>query len=227
MFDETRVTAEIVSAIMCFILVKFMIKPYQLTREGRYLGLPLGFLFLGVSFTISSITMSAGILSIPRHFYAEFSWLQLFIRTFAFVFLAVTYYFSKKPSKHSRLMWDLTFSLLAVVLLALLFIVFVASQSTLEAYSAFTIYIRVFNVACLTYVAIHTIRSHVKEPGPATIWIPSGFILLGISQYSLLFYDVENALPLVGALSLRLLALAVFLFVAYKTFYSKREKSRK
>ncbi len=120
MYDEARITVEIVSAIICFILARFMIKPYQLTREGRYLGLPLGFLFLGVSFTISSGSMLAGIFSIPRNYYTEFSWLQLFIRTFAFLFLAVTYYFSKKPSKNSRLMWDLTFSLLAVVLMALL-----------------------------------------------------------------------------------------------------------
>jgi hypothetical protein len=172
--------------------------------------------------------MSAGIFSIPRNYYAEFSWLQLFIRTFAFVFLAVTYYFSKNPSKNSRLMWDLTFSLLAVVLMALLFMLFVAPQSALQAYSDVVMYIRILNVACLTYVAIHTLRSHVKEPDPTTIWIPSGFILLGISQYSLLFFQTDPyGAAFIGALSLRLLALAVFLFVAYKTFYGKRERSSK
>ena len=143
------------------------------------------------------------------------------------MFLAVTYYFSKKTSKNSRLMWDLTFSLLAVVLVALLFMLFVASQSALQAYSDAVMYIRIFNIACLAYVAIHTIRSHVKEPDPTTIWIPSGFILLGISQYSLLFYGTENSLPLVGALSLRLLALAVFLFVALQTFYSSEKRNSK
>ena len=57
MWDLARIIIEVVSATACFILVWFMIKPYQLTGEGRYLGLPLGFLFLGVSFTISSGTI--------------------------------------------------------------------------------------------------------------------------------------------------------------------------
>jgi hypothetical protein len=36
---------EIVSAILCFVLLRSMIKPYRTTGEGRYLGLPLGFGF--------------------------------------------------------------------------------------------------------------------------------------------------------------------------------------
>ncbi len=80
-----------------------MIKPYSLTREGRYLGLPLGFAFLGASYAISAFTYS------ELYYFSDFLWIQLLVRTFAFVFLAVTYYFSKKPSKNTRLMWDITF----------------------------------------------------------------------------------------------------------------------
>ena len=224
MYNEIRITVEIVSAIICFVLVRFMIKPYLLTRETRYLGLPLGFLFLGVSFTLSSGIIATGMFSIQINFCPEFSLLQLLIRAFAFVFLAVTYHFSEKRSKNSRLMWDLTFSVLAIVLVVLLLMLFVAPQSTLQAYLASIVYIRLFNIACLSYVAIHTLRSHTKEPDPTTIWIPLGFILLAVSQYSLLFFDTDNSLTaFAGALVLRLLALAVFLFVAYRTFYSSGE----
>jgi hypothetical protein len=224
MYDEARITVEIVSAIICFVLVRFMIKPYLLTREVRYLGLPLGFLFLGVSFTIYSGTIAAARFSTPINFCAEVSLLQLLIRAFAFVFLAVTYHFSEKRSKNSRLVWDLTFSVLAVVLVALLLRLFVAPQSALQAYLASKVYIRLFNVACLSYIAIHTLRSHTKEPDPTTIWIPLGFILMAVSQYSLLFFDTDNSLAaFTGALALRLLALVIFLFVAYRTFYSSGE----
>jgi hypothetical protein len=59
MYDLTiRVVVEIASAILCFILLVFMIKPYRLTREGRYLGLPLGFSFLGVSYFLGAIALS-------------------------------------------------------------------------------------------------------------------------------------------------------------------------
>src|SRR4030042_1572170 len=103
MYDQTiRVVVEVVSAILCFILLRFMIKPYRLTGEGRYLGLPLGFTFLGISYILGAIALS-GLFSS----YSELAWLPLLGRTFAFSFLVVTYYFSKKPAKNSRILWDI------------------------------------------------------------------------------------------------------------------------
>jgi len=57
MFDIglARIAVEVVSAIICFILVKFMIKPFRLMGEERYLGLPLGFGFLGISYSIAAL----------------------------------------------------------------------------------------------------------------------------------------------------------------------------
>ena len=96
MYDPTtRTVVEVVSAILCFILLRFMIKPYKLTREGRYLGLPLGFGFLGVSYVLGAIAFSQTFL--PNR---ELSYIQLLSRTFAYCFLVVTYYFSKKPSEN-------------------------------------------------------------------------------------------------------------------------------
>ena len=61
--NELRIIIEVASAIICFIFVWFIAKPYRLTREGRYLGLPLGFAFLGISYAISGMAMS-----IPDYF---------------------------------------------------------------------------------------------------------------------------------------------------------------
>jgi hypothetical protein len=71
-----------------------MIKPYRLTGEGRYLGLPLGFGFLGISYILGAIALSQLFFS-----YSEIAWIPLLARTFAFSFLVVTYYFSKKPQR--------------------------------------------------------------------------------------------------------------------------------
>ena len=213
--QAARITVEVISAVACFILVRFMIKPYRLTGESRHLGLPLGFGFLGLSYTLA-----ATIFSITTPFYPDFEWLVLLIRTFAFVFIAFTYYFSNGPTKN-RLMWNITFSLLTVALFTLPIMLIITPQSAMQTYFTSQIYVRLFNVFCLTYISIHTLRSHVKEPDQTTIWIPSGFILLGISQYSLLFWYLNNSLAaFTGSLALRLMALAVFLFVAYQTFYS-------
>jgi hypothetical protein len=220
MYEEVRVTVEIVSTIVCFILVRYMIKPYLLTREVRYLGLPLGFSFLGLSYGISALTYTE-----LYHFF-ELLWIQLLARTFAFVFLAVTYYFSKKTSK-TRLLWDITFSLLIVSLVSSFLVSFVFPQVTSSSYIASQVYVRLFNVICLSYIAIHTIRSHVKKPDPTTIWVPLGFILLAISQYSLLFWYTDNSLAaFTGSLALRLMALAVFLSVSYRSFHERKRTEK-
>ena len=98
MENAALIIIEIISAGLCFILLKYMIRPYRITHEVRYLGLPLGFLFLGISY----IFMGFAYYVEPSPIFEEIKWLQLFTQAYAFVFLAVTYYFSKS-SKHKNL----------------------------------------------------------------------------------------------------------------------------
>lgn len=220
-YDLTiRIVAEVVSAILCFILLRFMIKPYKLTGESRYLGLPLGFTFLGISYVLGAITLS-GLFSS----YWEIAWIPLLARTFAFSFLVVTYYFSKEPSKNTRLLWDITLSLLIIVLIASVAAVLIFPQLAASSYMPTQQYIRIFDIICLTYISLYTLRSHIRNPDPTTIWIPFGFILLGISQYSILIWVVDRSnFAFTGALLIRLAGLVVFLTVSIKTFYSSSKK---
>jgi hypothetical protein len=224
MYDPTiRTVVEVVSAIMCFILLRFMIKPYKLTGEGRYLGLPLGFGFLGVSYILGAIAFSNIILS-----FRQLAYLQLFARTFAYCFLVVTYYFSRKRSENSRIKWDITLSLLIVGLAASIVTGIIIPQFAIDSYQATQVYVRSFNIICLIYISIHTLRSHIKKPDPMTIWIPFGFILLGISQYSLLIWAIDGSIfAFNGALVLRLAGLAIFLLVTYLTFNKSSKRSFK
>ncbi len=141
----------------------------------------MGFAFLGASYVISALAYT------ELYHFSDFLWTQLLVRTFAFVFLAVTYYFSKKPSKNTRQLWDITLSVLIVCLFALFLVTFIFPQVASDTYIASQVYIRVFIIICLSYIVVHTLRSHIKNPDPTTIWVPMGFILLAISQYSLLF----------------------------------------
>lgn len=221
MFPTERIIIEVVSTFLCFILVWFMIRPYKLTREGRYLGLPLGFGFLGISFAFAALSYSPLALNLnPR-----LMWFTLLIRTFAFVFLATTYFFSNKKSKNSLLLGDITISLLFIALASLLSLTFVTPQFTFNSYSQSNVSFRIFNVICLSYVAVFTLRSHVRNPDPTTIWIPFGFIFLAISQYSLLFWYIDSSFSaFIGSLVTRFAGLAIFLFVAYRTFYGSDKK---
>ena len=215
-----QVTIEAISAALCFILVRFMIKPYSLTRESRFLCLPLGFGFLGASYILGAIAFTQTSFSVNA-----LAWLQLLSRTFAYAFLVVTYYFSKKPSKNSQIIWNIVLSLLIVALLSSVAAVIIVPQFTVNSYQATQIYVRIFNIICLAYISIHTLRSHLKNSEPATIVIPFGFILFGISQYSILIWAIDGSnFAFIGGLVLRLAALAVFLIVAYRTFYGSKKK---
>jgi hypothetical protein len=215
MYEDIRIAIEVASASICFILVWFMAKPYSLTREGRYLGLPLGFGFLGIGSVVSAIATIMG------YFSSQLAWLQLLPRTFAFLFLAVTYFFSREHSRKSHLMWNLSISLLIFVLVTFIISGIINPQLASGDYLASSIYFRFCNLICLSYISIHTLNSHIKTLETSTIVIPFGFILQGISQYSIIIFSVDRSLfAWWGAMALRFASLAVFLFVSYKAFYS-------
>ena len=187
MYEVPRLAVEIVSAILYFILVRYMIKPYGLTREERYLGLPLGFLFLG----FSEILLAIGIIT-PL---SELGIVSLVMRTFAVVFLAFTYYFSREPSRNSRFVWIITLSLIIVGLTTFCLSLISAPLMTIGISASFGIFLRILALVCLSYICIHTLRSHIKKPDPTTIWIPLGFLLLlAVSQYSQLIRAADRGL---------------------------------
>jgi hypothetical protein len=219
MYEGIRIVIEVVSASLCFILLWFMAKPYILSRESRYLGLPLGFGFLGISSVVLAIA-----LSIPNFFTSELAWLQLLPRTFAFLFLAVTYFFSKKTSEKALLIWNVTISFLFLVLVTSVIMVIISPQLASPSYLGVSVYFRVFNLLCLSYISVYALRSHIRNLEPSTIVIPLGFILLGMQQYSAIIWSVDRSyFAFWGALALRLAALVVFLFVSYQVFYSSNK----
>jgi hypothetical protein len=221
MYDVERITIEVVSAIACFILVRFMLKPFRLTGETRYLGLPLGFGFLGVSYAFSALSFS------PLFGFASTGWVQLFVRGFAFLFLAVTYYFSKS-AEEPKLLWNMTLGLLAAILTILILLAIISPQFPWPDYQPAQMYVRVFDLICLSYISIHALKSHMEQPDPTTLMIPLGYILLGIGQYSLLVWAVDHSIfAFFGALALRLAGLGVFLFVSFRTFYGSEKRGNR
>jgi len=224
MENAALIVAEVVSATICFVLLRFMIKPYRATGESRYIGLPLGFAFLGASY----VFMAFSLYFESFRFVEEIKWLQLFTQAYAFAFLAATYYFSKKPSKRSRLWWDLTYAALVFAAVVSYLVVFEPPMFGLPSYKTVDEYFRIFNIICLAYISIHTLRSHASKPDPKTIWIPLGYLLLGFAQYSSLIWSLDSSFAAyVGAYFLRLSGLLIFLFMAYQAFYGPRVETPK
>lgn len=215
LYTTEHIIIEIISAIACFILVRFMIKPYQLTGKTQYLGLPIGFGFLGVSYTVSTIVYS--FFNFP-----ELGWVQLFVRGFAFLVLAITYFFSK-AEKNARLLWKIILALLAIIFVVMTLLVTVVSpQVSLEDYRLSYFVIRTFSLFSLGYIIIHTLRNNRTDA--KTVASSLGFVLLAIEQYSQLIWVVDASyFALFGGLTFRLGSLAVFLYITYKALYGKRD----
>lgn len=222
-YQEFRIIYEIISAILCFILVWFMMKPYRYTKKGRYVGLPLAFGLLGASYLFSAL-IYAKLSCFPE----DVLWLQLVARTFAFVFLAATYLFSKKNSETSQLLWNITFSVIVVAIITSIIAIVFLPEFNFENYRVASSYVRIFIIISLIYVIICTFRSHIAKPDSTTLLTPLGFILLAISQYSLIIWAAEKSMiAWWGALALRWGGLAIFLIVTYVIFYGSQKRSNK
>lgn len=210
-----RIAYEVTSAVICIILVRFMIKPYQFTKESRYLGLPLGFGFLGATYAISAIVYYQ-----PYLFGNGTIYFQVILRSYAFVFLCVTYYFSRKSAENSRRkLWNVTLVLLLASLLTF-FVITNVPVVALPSYSLTSSFTRIFNLVCLVYLCAHTLRSHIEKPDPGTLWTPFGYIFLAVSQYALIIYALDASMSAWwSALAIRWIGLAIFLIISCKSFH--------
>jgi uncharacterized membrane protein len=224
MWDIALALAEFVSAALSFILVSFMLRPYLYTGEDRYVGLPFGFAFLGVSYLFMGLTYSFN----GYPFVEEMKWLQLFTEAYAFAFLALTYYFSKKKARRStRLWWQFIFSALIVGMTATYFLILEPSSPifTLPNYNVADRYISILDIVLASYVSIYTLRSHALNPDPKTIMAPLGYVLLAFGEYSSMIWSLDSSYSaLVGDYVIRLGGLVVFLSISFKSFFSRGSK---
>ncbi len=218
-YQTFRIIYEATSAILCFILVRFMIKPYQLTGQSRYLGLPLGFGFLGATYALSSFIYFQ-----PSFLGSRTMYILTVLRTFAFVFLTMTYYFSRKSAKDSRWLGNASLILLIALFLTSILLVSIPDVA-LPSYQIVSMSTRIFNLSLIIYICAHTLRSHIETPGPETMWIPFGYIFLAISQYALIIYALDESLSaFFSALAIRWAGLAIFLIVSYRSFHSFKKR---
>jgi hypothetical protein len=193
-----------------------MIKPYRVIGERQYLGLPLGFGFLGVSYVLLALSSIVETIGLAQ----ELSWLQILTQAYAFAFLAATYYFQKKPTKNLKLLWNVTYVALFFAIVFSYLIIIVPPAFELPSYQTANDTLIVTNVLFILYISIHTIRNQIAHPNSKKIWLPFAYMLLAFSQYSVLLWSADASLgAYIGSYVFRLASLLVFVFVTYKAFF--------
>jgi len=219
MDNLSLVIIEIISAALAFVLVRFMIKPYRMTGEARYLGLPLGFAFLGMSYIFMGTSLFfSDYLNVER-----MQWLQLFTGAYAYVFLAITYYFSAKVyEKKINLLMQFFLSFMFLVFIIVFIVIFIPPVFELPDYKTLDEYFRISNMILALYVTICTLRVHARKPDQKTIMAPLGYTLLAFSQYSFLVWSLDASYSaFIGAHIIRFAGLFVFLYVSYKAIIAR------
>ena len=222
------IAEETFSSAICLILVWFLVKPYQshqrrsTFRSSNWVWLPLCFLcsFSFYTFISSCNFFDSSLSLVPTSSEAIFQFCSLHLLII----------FQINLQKTSRLMWDITLSAIIVALTSLVIFFFVAPQFEFGNYRVLSIFVRIFNIVCLLYITIHTLRSHLATQDSKTILTPFGYLFLLIGQYSLLTWntgDVTNEVPFYGGLALRWIGLVLFLLIAYRTFYGTNKRSAK
>jgi hypothetical protein len=221
MWNVALALAEFVSATLSFILVRFMLKPYLYTGEDRYIGLPFGFTFLGMSYLFMGLVFCLSDYPLAE----EMKWLQLFTEAYAFAFLALTYYFSNKTARRgTRLLWQFAFSALIVGIMVTYLIILEPSSPifALPNYNVADRYISALDIVLASFVSMYTLRSHAVNPDPKTILAPLGYILLAFGEYSSLIWSLDSSYSAqAGAYIIRLAGLVVFLWISLKAFFSR------
>jgi hypothetical protein len=207
-----------ISAVMAFVLAKSMVRPYRITGESRFLGLPTGFAFLGVSY----VSMGASLALTGNDLIEGLKWMQLFTGAYAFVLLAVTYHLSSETRERTaRLLMQVMISLMILGAAMVLITIFLPPLLEFPSYKVADEYFRLFNMILALYVTTVTLRSHVSKPEPKTIFAPLGYALLAFSQYSFLVWSVDSSFSaFLGAHIIRMAGLLVFLFVSYKAIFA-------
>jgi hypothetical protein len=212
----------VLSIILSLVLVYLFFKVYRLQRSVILLGLPLGFLFLTVSFSLLGVHLFA-FTTIIDSFTSSIMWFRVVTQTLGFTLIALSYFFSgqsQKETKHNISLIALCSFVSILCIFGVLLILYPAGLFSIYSYTTlFTI----ANIGLLSYIIFFILRrlAFIKENFDvlASTIVAFGFIWLG--QYSFLICKLDYSdVSLLGSQFAPIIGLALFIRVYYLT--SKR-----
>ncbi len=207
------VSCGFLSAWLSFSIAYLMFKSWRMVRKNYLLGFPMGFSLLALTYAILDIGYVVELTNV-------WSWVQLLLGSWAFVFLAVTYFLRYDSSRADNPSTaSLLFAIVGIITLATVAAVFVLPQELLPSYLTAELLFRIVNLVLLGYV-IYSLNKGVKtETGLSSIVL--GFTFLTIDQCGLLLNTLDRTFvwPIIFAQLVRvvgLLILTIFLVRAFE-----------
>jgi hypothetical protein len=217
-----------VSALLSWMISRFFFKSYTFSGFGYLLGLPVGFAFLGVSFIfeLSSLLYRADPLLYPAFF-----WIQMTLQSEAFALIALSYYYKNSDANGSGRKVRPRDALVTMLPLAMVAIPFIVPTLSLVAAPYFnysrladlSFYMTAFNIVLLGFIIRKIGPTLARSGNLKMLYVPAGFALLGITQYSLILTYFDNStVAFFGSLVARIAGLAIIAYTLHSVTSRKR-----
>ena len=199
---------------IALVAIFFLVYRYQ--RSLSLLGLPVGFLFLAISYTYLGIHLLypySGSLS------TSLMWLRVATQTWGFTLIAISY-FSKSRAQMKLKYGFLSLSLLSIAIVVCLFaaLLVINPAGMASVYADNSLFAAV-NLIILTFILACVFRKIKLASGKSSglLAAPAAFGLLWIGQLLFLLWDNINGgyFCLLGTEIVRLISLVIFVFIYY------------
>lgn len=196
---------------LSFSLAYLMLKSWQTVREDYLLGFPVGFSLLALAYAMTDI---AYVIALTN------SWglMQLFLSTWGFAFLAVTYFLRSASRAGKGGAAHLAFATLGGLMVATLAAVFLMPVEFLPPHASAELAFRVVNLILLGYVIFNLNKALKVETGLSTVVL--GFTFLTIDQFSLLANTLDRIFvwAIIFAQLVRVVGLLILTVFLVKSF---------
>jgi hypothetical protein len=236
----------VVSASFAFIISWYCYKPYRFSHFGHLLGLPTGFVLLGIC---SLVEYFSFIFRTNDLLYPELFWIQIMLQSEGLVLIAISYKYKGNTDKilhqleeqdqpeiytskhklhynsHIRLQIKHTLVSCVIVGFVLVPVLVEVSDIILNPYLRHSdlvdvrILMSVFNMLVLAYIFKSTFDSLIRKADIKLLCVPAAFTLLWLEQLLLLMtYFDGGPHTFISSLVFRLAGLFLF---AYGVYYAK------
>jgi hypothetical protein len=245
-FQTISLLITIPSLLFSLIISWHFFRSYRFSGFGYLLGLPVGFVFLALSFLFEHLNL---IYSNDNSIYPVFFWIQLALQSEALALIALSYRFKGRntggyyaydinflPSKQISAARtfakakELVSGSLPMIMIAIPFTVPISElvsdpDFNYSGLADLSFFMRLYNMTILGYIFINSIISLVKAANIKLLYIPAAFALLWLEQYTLMITYIDNSVfAFVGSIMVRLAGLTLFIYIVYSITYRQTRR---
>jgi hypothetical protein len=182
----------IVTIVLSMVLTVLFFKVYQLQRSVIVLGLPIGFMFLTISFCFLGVHLI--FYTVINTFSSSLMWLRVATQTAGFALIASSYYLSgrsQNPPKHNLLpiaLWSIV-----LVLCGFGFLLAINPAGLASIYTNNELF-TIVNLALLSYIIFFIIKKleATTEVISGLISTPVAFSFIWLGQFLFLIWKLDG-----------------------------------